>query len=63
MSNASKPDYIAYNVVEGSDDKKIWNRVGAAWTHGDGDGINIVLDSLPLSGKISLRVPKSDDDK
>jgi len=63
MSNTSKPDYIAYDVSEGKDKKSIWNAVGAAWTHNDNKGINIVLYAVPVSGKITLRTPKSDEGK
>tara|TARA_R110002096_G_scaffold174994_3_gene350776 strand:+ start:5546 stop:5746 length:201 start_codon:yes stop_codon:yes gene_type:complete len=63
MSNntAKTPDYIAYEVSDGSDNN-FWNKVGAAWSHKDGNGINIQLTAIPLSGKITLRVPKSKDD-
>ncbi|PHZ86377.1 hypothetical protein [Paremcibacter congregatus] len=63
MSDTSKPDYIAYNVTEANDEKSIWNAVGAAWTHSDNKGINIVLYAVPVTGKITLRTPKSDEDK
>lgn len=63
MSNSSKPDYIAYEVSEVNSEKSIWNAVGAAWNHNDNKGINIVLFAVPVSGKITLRTPKSDDAK
>ena len=62
MSNNIKtPDYIAYEVTE-NQDQSFWNRVGAAWNHNDGEGINIQLSSIPLSGKITLRIPKAKAD-
>ena len=30
--------------------------------HQDGDGYNIVLQALPINGKIVLRLPKSDSE-
>jgi len=60
MSNTTKtPNFIAYEVTE---DHNFWNKVGAAWNHKDGDGINIVLTAIPLSGKITLRIPKASGD-
>ena len=50
-----KPDFIAYNVKEGRDGKPHFNRVGAAWQHKDGQGYEVTLDSVPVSGRITLR--------
>ena len=60
MAN-QQPAYRAYTVIkrEGADD--FWLAIGAAFMHQDGDGYNIVLQALPIDGKIVLRVPKSDD--
>ena len=57
---AQQPTYHAYTVVkrEGQDD--YWLNIGAAFMHQDGDGYNIVLQALPLNGKIVLRPPKAD---
>jgi len=63
MSDTTKPDYIAYDVSEGNGEKSIWNAVGAAWNHKDNKGINIALFAVPVSGKITLRTPKRDEDK
>ncbi len=49
------PSYIAYYVPER--DKAPWTRVGAAWEHRDGDGLNLQLDLVPVDGgRIVLRV-------
>jgi hypothetical protein len=58
---SQQPNYRAYTVVkrEGQDD--FWLAIGAAFMHQDGDGYNIVLQALPIDGKIVLRVPKSDE--
>jgi hypothetical protein len=55
-----QPTYQAYTVVkrEGQDD--FWLNIGAAFMHQDGDGFNVVLQALPLNGKIVLRPPKAD---
>jgi hypothetical protein len=50
-----KPDYIAYQVNQTQDGKGIFNRIGAAWTHKDGQGLQLQLDSLPVDGRITLR--------
>lgn len=50
-----KPDFIAYSVRESRDGKGHWNKVGAAWQHRDGQGLDIQLESLPLDGRLTLR--------
>jgi hypothetical protein len=58
VSAASKksPSLIAYNV-RNAGEKKYWDRIGAAFAHKNGGGFDVVLDSLPLSGRITLVVP------
>jgi hypothetical protein len=57
-----QPDYRAYTVIkrgEGAED--FWLPIGAAFSHQDGTGFNIVLQALPIDGKIVLRPPKGDE--
>lgn len=54
----SKPSHIAYQVREAGDDKSYFNRVGSAFAHGDGKGFNIMLDSVPVDGRVTLRTPQ-----
>ncbi|QYU65971.1 hypothetical protein J4558_13225 [Leptolyngbya sp. 15MV] len=50
------PTYAAYHV-RGQDNKKgFWTRIGAAWPHADGNGFNIQIETVPLDGRITLRV-------
>ncbi|MDF1721969.1 MAG: hypothetical protein P1U65_14960 [Minwuia sp.] len=57
-NNGKKPSFIAYQVSEAKDGKSHFNRLGAAFEHGDGEGHNILLNSLPLDGRITLRTPQ-----
>lgn len=51
------PGHIAYQVRDRGEGKKgFFTRIGAGWPHGDGKGFNIQLDSVPLDGRITLRV-------
>lgn len=61
MANNQQPAFQAYTVVkrEGQDD--FWLNVGAAFLHQDGDGYNVVLQALPIDGKVVLRPPKPQD--
>lgn len=57
---ARKPDYVAYSVRPRKDQQKSkWTEVGVAFRHKDGQGLDVLLDAVPLSGKIVLRVPES----
>jgi hypothetical protein len=56
------PSLIAYHVVERGEDKRFWTRIGAAWEHKDGEGIDLQLDLVPTSGgRIVLRAPREDE--
>jgi len=59
MAN-QQPAYRAYTVVkrEGQDD--FWLAIGAAFRHQDGEGYNLVLQALPIDGKVVLRLPKDE---
>jgi hypothetical protein len=53
-AHITPPDFIAFQVRE-SKSKSYFNRVGIAFTRKDQMGINIILESLPLNGRITLR--------
>ncbi|MCE8000534.1 MAG: hypothetical protein HEP70_16875 [Rhodobiaceae bacterium] len=55
MSN--KPTHTVYQVTKAGE-KSYWNKVGAAWSHQDGDGFKIKLSAMPLEGEIVMRVAK-----
>lgn len=42
-------------VVEGEGEKAYWTKVGRGWQHGDGQGFNVTLSAVPLSGRLVLR--------
>ncbi|WP_202331114.1 hypothetical protein [Mesorhizobium sp. L-8-3] len=49
------PSHGVY-VIEGEGDRAFWTKVGCAWSHGDGQGFNVTLSAVPLSGRLVLRV-------
>jgi len=55
------PTHRVYTVIqrEGQDD--YWLNLGLAFPHKDGKGFNIVLQALPLDGKIVCREVADDD--
>ena len=56
------PDFVVYGVTPTDKGKKdILTRIGAAWKHQKGEGINLHIRALPLNweGKIVLFPPKA----
>jgi len=61
-TNTSKrPTHTAYSVREykaNNERKSEWTRIGIAWAHRDGEGFDIVLEALPVNGRVALRKSK-----
>jgi hypothetical protein len=57
----SAPTHRVYTVIrrEGQDD--YWLNIGLVFPHKDGSGFNIVLQALPLDGKIVCREITAED--
>ena len=57
-----QPTHRAYSVIrrEGQDD--FWLNVGIVFPHKDGDGFNIMLQALPLDGKIVCRAISEEEE-
>ena len=59
------PTYRAFTVRKAKEDgtKDIWIAIGAAWPHRDEQGIDVVLDALPIDGHVVLRRADHTNDK
>ncbi len=58
---SKKPAYIAYTVKDRQKGQQaVWTRIGAAWTHQKGKGLNLQLEAMPLDGRVVLIEPKDD---
>jgi hypothetical protein len=55
-ANAKAPSHIAYTVRDREGSKSIWTRIGAVWPHADGKGFTVQLETVPLDGRVTLRV-------
>ena len=63
MTTQQKPAFTAYAVTKRGDDQDDWwTPIGAAFPHKDSQGYNIVLQAIPLDGKIVLRTPKEKEE-
>jgi hypothetical protein len=57
-SKSKTPSHAAYHVRDRAEGgEAFWVRIGSAWAHADGKGFNIQIETVPLDGRISLRVP------
>jgi hypothetical protein len=45
-------------VVENDGPNAYWTRIGCAWAHQDGEGYNVQLSAIPVSGRIVIRARK-----
>ena len=58
------PVLIAYTVKRSSAAKRpIWTRIGRAYPHDTGAGLTVVLDAMPLDGRIVLLELDDADDR
>ena len=52
---ATKPAFNAFSVDEREGKDPFWLKIGAAFEHKDGKGYNLVLQALPIDGRVVLR--------
>jgi len=54
-SKTKKPVKAVFTVIEGKNlDRPIFRRIGTAFTNRD-DSLNVILDALPVSGRLHIR--------
>ncbi len=51
----NKPSHAAFHVKEVGEDQSYFNRIGSAFPHRDGEGLTVILDALPVDGRVTLR--------
>jgi hypothetical protein len=57
-TSSKRPTHTAFSVrdyTKNGERKADWTPVGVAWAHQDGEGFDIVLEALPVNGRIALR--------
>jgi len=61
-----RPTATAYVVRrfenQGKQDSS-WLKVGVAWLHKDGKGFDVVLDAVPVEGRLVVRVNEAKESK
>jgi hypothetical protein len=51
-----QPMYRAYTIIDREKDTPFWLNIGVAFAHKDTKGLNVMLQALPLNGKLVLRL-------
>lgn len=59
---AKPPAFRAYSVIKREGREDYWLNLGIAYPHDDNQGYNLLLQALPLDGKIVLRVYKDEEE-
>lgn len=48
-------------VVENDGPQAYWTKIGVAWAHADGEGLNVQLSAIPVGGRIVIRTRKEQE--
>jgi hypothetical protein len=59
----SAPTHRAYTVIKRENKDDYWLNLGVCFPHEDGEGFNLLLQALPLDGKIVLRTYEEDEEE
>lgn len=57
----AKPAFRAYTVIKRDGKEDYWLNLGVAFAHEDGEGFNLLLQALPVDGKLVLRRYKEEE--
>ena len=64
---SGKPSHKVFVVEDRAggegENPAFWTRIGSAWPHKDGKGLNLVLSALPTNSRLVLREYTSEDEK
>jgi hypothetical protein len=61
MAEKPKMTHRVYTVIKRENQDDFWLSIGAAFAHADGKGFNVILQALPIDGKVVLREPQEDE--
>ncbi len=62
MSKAAnnKPSHTVYTVRDGGESgSDYWTKIGVAFAHNDGKGFSVMLEALPIDGKLTIRTAET----
>jgi hypothetical protein len=56
---ARRPDFVAYAVTE-TNGRTRWREVGVAFWNRNQDALTVLMDAVPLAGRLVLRPARTD---
>jgi hypothetical protein len=57
-TTSKKPSHHVYTVRDsGEGGNDFWTKIGVAFTHNDGKGFSLILEALPMDGRLTIRQP------
>jgi hypothetical protein len=62
QQGSGKARHVAYTVIERSEGKSFWLRVGTAFENRDGS-LNVYLDAIPVNGRLQIRQYAPDEER
>lgn len=65
MAEGNQPEFDVFAVREreGGKGKDVFTKIGVAFKRRNGEGVNILLDALPLGRRLVVVPPLSDEDE
>jgi hypothetical protein len=61
-NNTNRPSHRLFNVT-GDGDTARWTDIGVAWTSKVGKGFTLVLNAIPVNGRVVMRLNEEKDAK
>ena len=61
-SNSNVKRKVVYTIIETGEGKNLWRMVGSAFVNRD-DSLTVLLDALPVNGRLHVREPSEKDDR
>lgn len=63
MTQTKQPALVAYSVEDARKGRKAyWTKIGRLFAHDDAKGFDLVLNALPINGRIVIRQEQPRDD-
>lgn len=59
---SNRPSHVVF-IVEGDGEKSTWTEIGALWPHKTGNGFNLTLKAVPLTGRLVARGKREQPDE
>lgn len=63
MNDKRKPDYIATTVIDTASGESRWREIGVGFVNAQSETITVLLDAVPVTGKLVLTKPKQREER